>query len=339
MAAQLNAHESEWNRVLERLDQAGVPRDLRWRTLILYMRNVKSFYFLTEDQKARLQDLIAECLKHKDFSDERYAEVVRRHEEILLGPLMERYRSALDETESLLKDFNSLLKRKKGDVQRLEVVSVDTVTKGGDPKDMIATMRKAFHEVVHAMEADMDNLARMSLTDELTQLANRRALDGHLDACVRRAVDESGPLGYVILDIDHFKGFNDTYGHLVGDQALRVVAKVLKLCGQEVNTSFSPDTYYPARYGGEEFSIVLDGLDREQCLDVAETVRKRLERYNFSIQDADGNVLHQGIRITASLGVSVLDPEWKGALVGNLIERADRNLYTAKEQGRNQVCG
>ena len=339
MAAELNAYEHEWNRVLERLDQAGVPRDLRWRTLILYMRNVKGFYFLTEEQKAQLQTLIADCMRSKDFTEERYAEVVKRHEEILLGPLMERYRSALDETESLLQDFNSLLKRKKGDVQRLEVVSVDTVRRGGSPKEMISTMRKAFHEVVHAMEVDMDNLARMSLTDELTQLNNRRALDGHLDACVGRAVDKGGPLGFILLDIDNFKNFNDTYGHLVGDQALRVVAKVLKLCGQEVNTSFSPDTYYPARYGGEEFVIVIEGLDKEQALDVAQTVRRRLERYNFTIQDTDGNVIHEGIRITASLGVAMLDPAWKGALVGNLVESADRNLYKAKEQGRNQVVG
>ena len=328
----------EWDSLLARLDKAGVPRDVRWRTLILYMRNVKSFYFLTEDQKSRLQELILETVRGKDFSDERFEDIVRRHEEVLLGPYREKLEVTMSESEAMLKDFRDLVRRRKGDVQNLEVLTVDLVDSELTPKEMLSAMRKAFHEVVNSMEQDMDDLTRMSMTDALTQLYNRRAFDQRLEQAVVQARAENAPLSLVMIDIDHFKRFNDTYGHRIGDQALQVVSKVLRLLGQERNAD-GEEHYWAARYGGEEFSVILPGCGTEEAVRQAECIRRRVERYNFTIQDNDGNVLHDGIKITVSLGVAKLSNEWRGALSGNLVEAADRNLYRAKENGRNRVVG
>ncbi|WP_022662194.1 GGDEF domain-containing protein [Paucidesulfovibrio longus] len=341
MPTSLKSRAEEWDRLIARLDKAGVPPDVRWRTLILYMRNVRGFYFLSERQKSEIQQLIVDTLKARDYTDRHYEEVVKRQEEILLGPHKEKLRMTLDESEGLLRDFRDLMLRKKGDVQELEVLTVGLVESEKSPKEMISAMRKAFHEVVHAMETDMADLTRISMTDALTQLYNRRAFDEHLSASAEACVQAGQPLSLIMIDIDHFKRFNDTYGHRIGDQALRVVAKVLLLHGEEVNGR--PDAgrkgrYFPARYGGEEFAVVLNRTPLEEAAQMGETIRSRVEHYNFTIQDNSGNVLHEGVRITVSVGVARLDPAWKGAWAENLLEHADKHLYQAKESGRNKVC-
>lgn len=341
MDAMVRQRNEEWNRIIHRLDKAGVPPDVRWRTLILYMRNVRGFSFLSERQKSEIQQLIVETIKAREYTDAQYADVVRRQEEILLGPHKEKIRMALDESEALLGDFRELLLRKKGDVQDLETLTVELVESEKDPREMISAMRKAFHDVVQAMEADMADLTRMSMVDGLTQLYNRRAFDEHVECCAGTCLQERLPLALIMADIDNFKRFNDTYGHRIGDQALRVVAKVLQTHASEVNGGTGKDPnakYFAARYGGEEFAVVLRGVGLSEAAGLAESLRSRVERYNFTIQDNSGNVLHGGIRITVSLGVAQLDPCWNGAWADNLVEAADKRLYEAKERGRNCVC-
>lgn len=341
MESTLRNRSEEWDRLITRLDKAGVPPDVRWRTLILYMRNVRGFYFLSERQKSEIQQLIMDTLKERNYTDEHYVEVVKRQEDILLGPHKEKIRMALDESEALMRDVRDLLLRKKGDVQDLENLTVSLVESEQSPREMISAMRKAFHDVVHAMESDMADLTRMSLTDALTQLYNRRAFDEHIANCSQAAGKSGEPLSLVMLDIDHFKRFNDTYGHRIGDQALRAVAKVLMHHAGEVNgkTDAGRDgQYFTARYGGEEFAVVLNRTGLKEAAMLGESIRSRVERYNFTIQDNSGNVLHEGIRITVSVGVAQLDPTWKGAWADNLVELADKHLYEAKECGRNKVC-
>lgn len=340
MTISLQDRAEEWEHLIARLDKAGVPPDVRWRTLILYMRNVRGFYFLSERQKSEMQQLIVETLRTRNYSDAHYEEVVRRQEDILLGPHKEKLRMAMDESEALLRDFRDLLLRKKGDVRDLEVLTVGLVENEKNPREIISAMRKAFHEVVHTMESDMADLTRVSMTDALTQVYNRRALDEHIERCAGQCLSGGAPLALIMLDIDLFKRFNDTYGHRIGDQALRVVAKVLLNHAEEINgrrDAGREGKYFPARYGGEEFAVVLR-TPLDEAAGLAEAVRTRVERYNFTIQDNNGNVLHQGVRITVSGGVAALDPAWKGAWAENLVEYADKQLYRAKEDGRNRVC-
>lgn len=329
--------QMEWDKLIERLNKAGIPHDPHWRTLVLYMRNMGTYTFLSEKQKAQLQHLIVDTLKSKDYSQDRYMNIVQQQEEILLGPHKEKMQMALDETKALLDDVRDLLLRKKGDVQDLEATTVDLVEKGTDPKDLISSMRKAFHEVVNNMEQDMEDLTRLSMTDQLTQLNNRRAFDEILQECVKGSLEEGWPLSLVMIDIDHFKHFNDTYGHRIGDQALQVVSKTLSTLGNQVNAE-AGDSYHACRYGGEEFTVVLPYTNARSAAQVAEEIRQRVERCSFNIQNKNGVLIHQGLKITISLGVQEMKREWNGAYVTNLVECADRKLYHAKESGRNRVC-
>ncbi len=328
---------NEWDSLIKRLDRAGIPPNPHWRTLILYMRNIHSISFLNEKQKMQMQQLIVETLKSKNFTEKRYLEIVQKQEDILLEPHKEKIQMALAETQALLDDVRSLLMRKKGDVQELESTAVDLMESETSPKDMISSMRKAFHEVVNSMEQDMDNLTKLSLTDQLTQLSNRRAFDLSLKDAVTKALRNNKPLSLIMVDIDHFKHFNDTYGHRIGDQALQVVANALRTLGKKINTN-NKGCYHACRYGGEEFTIILARTNKSSAAQVAEEVRKCVERCSFNIKDPNGKLLHQDLKITISLGVETLDPGWKGCLSSNLVEFADRKLYHAKESGRNRVC-
>lgn len=165
-------------------------------------------------------------------------------------------------------------------------------------------------------------LAKLSVTDPLTRLHNRRYFDETLQAELSRAVRTEQPLALILVDIDHFKSINDTYGHLVGDECLKLVAVTLR---QVVNRS----TDLVARYGGEEFAVVLPATTEMDALDVANRLRAAIEKVQF---------IHAGkrIAISASLGVAGREPT-NFDTPNRFITAADEALYRAKEAGRNRV--
>ncbi|MEK7722473.1 MAG: GGDEF domain-containing protein [Elusimicrobiota bacterium] len=161
---------------------------------------------------------------------------------------------------------------------------------------------------------------RLSLTDGLTGLWRRNALDEKIREELRRAAAFKTPMGFMIADIDHFKHLNDAYGHQFGDAVLKRVAQLLKDGVYE--------TDFVGRYGGEEFGIVLPRADSAGALRKAETIRARMEAEIFS----------QGlekVRLTVSIGIAHFPRD--GRAPEELVGRADAALYAAKEGGRNRV--
>ncbi|WP_052124116.1 GGDEF domain-containing protein [Ureibacillus manganicus] len=162
-----------------------------------------------------------------------------------------------------------------------------------------------------------------SKRDGLTDIANRRYFDEYVQSEFNKAIQTKTPLSIIMLDIDYFKQYNDTYGHLHGDEVLKQVAKAIEttLCG-------SSDLV--ARYGGEEFVILLPNTDLANAKYVAEKVRLTIK--NLAIPHEASNI---DPHLTVSLGVSTIDGECK--IANDLISRADYALYEAKENGSNQV--
>lgn len=159
-------------------------------------------------------------------------------------------------------------------------------------------------------------------TDPLTGLANRRGLDDFLRAAQIKAMEHDEPLSVMLIDIDHFKKFNDSFGHQLGDQVLRLIAGVLK-DGLRQND-------LAARYGGEEFVAVLPGEDQFACKKIAERIRLTIAQRQI-VRRTTREAL---AKVTVSIGVAqfVL-----GETVTELFERCDRALYMAKENGRNRT--
>lgn len=173
------------------------------------------------------------------------------------------------------------------------------------------------------VQSVVDALCQLSSHDVLTGLANRRsfvqAMERELDRVAR-----SGDVALLLMvDIDHFKSVNDNHGHLAGDEVLRQVALRLQDCVRPMDTV--------ARYGGEEFAVVLPNCSHTYGEVVAERIRRSIEARPFVL----GNL--QTLTITVSVG-GAYAPQWIRSEPAIWIERADRQLYRAKREGRNRVC-
>lgn len=324
------------DQVCAMLDRVGVPRDSKWRGLILYMRSIKQYDFLDNDQKEQIQALGMEVLRSRDFSETKFQEVIKANERILAAPWNRALTRTLQETAALVQEFQDTLFRHKGSVQHLEDMTLGAVENGGDVDRMLGTIRRGFSELITMIEEDSEKMVAMSLTDALTGIHNRRAFDGHIQRTVEKAVGEQRHLSLFMCDIDHFKRFNDEHGHRIGDQALAVVGGILKGFAEEFKQLEDRDIF-PARYGGEEFAVTLDETDKDEAVELAELIRQKIERYNFVIRDPDGQILASGIKINVSIGVAELLRDCPTPDVDHFVDAADKALYLAKSSGRNQV--
>jgi len=163
----------------------------------------------------------------------------------------------------------------------------------------------------------------LSNLDQLTQIPNRRSLDQQLLSEWGRSIREGIPLSLLMIDVDKFKVYNDTYGHLQGDKVLKMIAETIIVTLQRAGD-------YAARFGGEEFCVLLPGADMEGALLVAEQIRKAIETLVFRCEDGSVG------KVTISVGVHSLIPEVTDT-IPDLIANADSALYAAKEAGRNTV--
>jgi two-component system chemotaxis family response regulator WspR len=180
-------------------------------------------------------------------------------------------------------------------------------------------------EALHLLEQRNAELARLSHVDGLTGISNRRAFDEMLAREARRITREYHPLSLLLLDVDHFKKYNDHHGHVAGDECLKKIAAAIGECAKRPGDC-------AARYGGEEFALILPNTDANGAKHVAENVRARVQALALP-HPARNDELNI---VTASLGVVTALPH-QGMTPMAMIEAADAALYAAKQAGRNRV--
>jgi diguanylate cyclase len=180
----------------------------------------------------------------------------------------------------------------------------------------------ASKQEINQLQENLEVVRTESLTDPLTSLSNRKYFDQALASAIAEAAADNESMSLLMTDIDHFKKFNDTYGHLTGDQVLRLVALSVKqnVKGQDI----------AARYGGEEFAVILPNTVLRSAITVADHIRRAVMSKEL-MKRSTGE--HLG-RVTISIGVAALRP---GDSAQSLIGRADACLYAAKRSGRNRV--
>ncbi len=324
---------SECGRFCSILESASIPLDKKWPLVILYLRGIKEISTLSERQKSRLQELLIVILQQKDFSDARYDAVQKTIYDIIASPYTQKLKEIGRETAQLVKDLHTMFGKH---TSALSAVAgrVDTDLAGGvEPASLLAGLRDTLKGVVEQMEKDASALASLSHKDSLTGLANRRAFDLFLSAAVEAWTAVQEPVALILLDIDYFKTFNDTYGHLMGDQVLRVLGAQLT----KMATSLEDDAsqVLAARYGGEEFAVVLRGEVTSRAALIAENLRRMVQKTVIPAHDASVAPIPNELRVTISVGVATMWKGWKGALLTNLVDSTDKALYHAKHNGRN----
>ncbi len=229
------------------------------------------------------------------------------------------YRENLaDATQQLAGEFDS-------STVRAIVDSLVQLTKDVEKKN--ATLEGALNsskQQINHLQKDLEAIRVESLTDPLTAVANRKHFDQTLDQAIATTKSEKKPLSLLLLDIDHFKKFNDLHGHQLGDHVLRLVAQLIKgsIKGQDL----------AARYGGEEFAVILPATALDDALAVAENVRRAVKDKELIKRSTNESLG----RVTVSIGAAQLRP---ADTAQTLIERADKCLYAAKHRGRDRAVG
>jgi diguanylate cyclase len=272
-----------------------------------------------------IERLYDEFLRSQD-ADERISKVSER-----MSQRIEAVHEAINTTMTTANVFSGTLQSASGDLngpidpKRLQhmarVLLVET-RRMQDANHQLEQKLEASRDDLTQLQRDLENVRREAMLDPLTKIFNRKSFDDGLYRACAEARANGEPLCLMLLDIDNFKSFNDTWGHQTGDQVLRLVAMTMKsnIKGRDI----------AARYGGEEFATILPETDLEGALIVADNIRKAIQAKELLKRSTNEKLG----RITASFGVA----EFREADTPmSLIERADRCLYAAKHAGRNRV--
>jgi diguanylate cyclase len=231
--------------------------------------------------------------------------------------------SANSYTESLVEVTQKLDSSKDRDGLRAVIEGLVQTAKEMQVNNQRLEQRlNASKKEITELQENLETVRSESLTDPLTQLANRKFFDTTLAECIAEARARNEALSLMMTDVDHFKRFNDSFGHLTGDQVLKLVALSVKQNVKGQDTA--------ARYGGEEFAVILPNTVLRSAITVAEHIRRAVMTKEL-MKRSTGE--HLG-RVTVSIGVATLQ---KSDTPGSLIERADTCLYAAKHNGRNRV--
>lgn len=248
-----------------------------------------------------------------------------------IDTVTERIVSALTASGSETEEYGAALKSFSGDLQTagnldqirdlVADIIAETDSMDARTKELYARVSESTAEITELRKA-LDDSRRDALTDSLTGVANRKCFDQKIFTAVKESEETGETLSLIFADIDHFKDFNDTHGHQLGDQVLRLVGRTL------FNSLKGKDT--AARYGGEEFAIILPDTTSGGATSVADNIRKSIASKRLVKKGSEDDIG----AVTISLGVTSYHP---GEDIPAFIERADQALYMAKKLGRNRV--
>ena len=206
--------------------------------------------------------------------------------------------------------------------EAIKMGASDFIVKPVRFEELLLRLKKvlAERELANDRGRMMEKLQKLAITDGLTKLHNSRSFYSQLEVEVDRFNRYKRSLALMLMDIDHFKKYNDSYGHLEGDKALVTIAQIIKSCLRKLDSAY--------RYGGEEFTVILPETSCEEAQTVAQRIKSALKAENFMPQHG------KEAKITISIGVTEYSPDEQ---LSEFIQRADKAMYLSKGKGRNKV--
>ncbi|MBP2652443.1 MAG: diguanylate cyclase/phosphodiesterase [Firmicutes bacterium] len=301
-----------------------MPSELKTlcETFVTMSRKIENTVGLLKENEANLEGKVIEIQDINALLEEEIAE--RQSAQDALQQLNAALEDKVSERTRQLQEINDALKM---EIVERQAAQEETLKS----RDALVTseqqLKKNSEKLAATNKALLflnEELRRISLLDGLTGIANRRYFDEYLEKEWQRAKREKAALTFIMVDIDYFKGYNDAYGHLAGDDCLRMIAGVL-------NNMPRRSTDIVSRYGGEEFAIILPDTDKQGAAVIGEKVRSCVE--NLGIKNKASLISEN---VTVSVGIATFIPE-KDALPSIIIASADKALYQAKHEGRNRI--
>jgi diguanylate cyclase len=332
-------------KVGEVLERFGVAGDADWMAVVLFARNlVAEMDQFTEDQKAAMQARVFEQMGKKPLDRQRFQRVVASIQRFLLdNAKMAELRAQLKaereasnflygEMNRVVQDIQVSTQARESSIKRMGADTEKSILSAGSQAEVVSRLRGMITEMVAQARQEAKSWEERAKIMErkanfdplLSELYSRRALEIQMAEAMDRAKQGERPLSLLFLDVDHFKDINDTYGHQMGDNVLRVLAVVVSAHAMQFKG-------FAARFGGEELVVLYEGLDEAQALTRAEAIRLDVAKCPFRLQGATPE-LGKTFNVTVSIGVAQLQP---GQNSSDLILAADQAMYAAKTGGRN----
>jgi diguanylate cyclase len=281
-------------------------------------------------EKGTINDEDIDALYNQHIASERFVEEAGKTGAIVISEIdqvMEMIDFAMGSTQKYGESLEAFTADLSAGVDRNRVreVVASLVLATKDVRSTNRTLEARLRETrgeIETLRETLEAVRMESLTDPLTGIANRKHFEEMLLKSLDQALVERSPLSLVVIDIDHFKRFNDTYGHLTGDQVLRLVGMTMR---EQVKTKATL-----ARFGGEEFGIILPDTSIDSAFTISERVRNSVMSREL-IKRSTGESLG---KVTVSVGVAAMR---KGDTAVSLLERADQCMFHAKRNGRNRT--
>lgn len=286
---------------------------------------------LDKQAKTGLDDASCHDVYKKLMGNTSYEEAVRKVSDQVqqavseIAGLLSSVKTATSEFGASMKDVPDKLEQADSieDLATVVTAIVKDTKKMVEHNQQLETQLNNSSLQVAELKKSLDSVRKEAMTDGLTGLANRKSFDSQIARAIEEAETNEAQLTLLMIDIDHFKAFNDNYGHQIGDQVLRLVARTL--------TDGVKGRDLAARYGGEEFAIILPETPLQAGVSVANSLRRAVESKEVFNRTSNENLG----QITLSVGVAEFA---SGETPEELVDRADAALYTAKHNGRNQVA-
>jgi len=324
-------------------DAAGIPTGICWRTIYRLIFDAKiniNSKLNREPTRSQVEPIMKQALKNAReglYTEESLLSLIEDLNLISFVVYDTQLTSILNELNFLTSEFKTISLKTQKKVKNLELETVTVVESNISLEDKIKSIKLKFKETISLFQADLVKLDQMTHTDHLTGLYNRRFFDTQLKIEASQALKEKGRVNLLLIDIDDFKMFNDKFGHLVGDQALKTIAKHIRDCCKEQSAKTGV-VFSPTRYGGEEFAVILPSVSRKEALDIAKLILTKINGYIFVIRTKEGQIKHKNLKLTVSIGVATLNHQY-GSKKGleMIVQEADQAMYAAKKFGKNCI--